>query len=41
MENRFHSPYKHWVRGLGVEVVVLSAFLLVVSLLGALVAWVR
>ncbi len=41
MENRFHSPYKHWVRGLGFEIVVLSAFLATAALIGAIVAWAR
>lgn len=37
MERRFHSPYRHWLTGLLVELVTFAAFLVVTSLI-ALVA---
>jgi hypothetical protein len=41
VENRFHSPYKHWVRGLFAEVVFLSLFVIALALIGVAVVWAR
>jgi len=41
VENRFHSPYKHWIRGLFSEVVLLSLFVIALALIGVAVVWAR
>ena len=37
--NRFHSPFKHWLSGLGAEVLAFGAFILVVAAAMALLVW--
>lgn len=39
VENRFHSPYRHWVRGMVAEVFYLGLFVVALCLIGAAIAW--
>lgn len=41
VENRFHNPYRHWVRGLFAEILILGLYMALLGLIGALVAWIR
>ncbi|MDO8847432.1 MAG: hypothetical protein Q7W51_03455 [Coriobacteriia bacterium] len=41
MEIRFHSPYRHAVSGLLVEIVSFAAFMLFAAGLALLAAWIR
>ncbi len=38
--HRFHSPFKHWVRGLVAEIAAFSAFILALFLLAVVLTWV-
>lgn len=40
MEIRFHNPYRHWVRGLLVELGFIAGFIIAAALLGLLAAWI-
>ena len=37
--HRFQSPFKHWLSGLGAEVLVFGAFIMVVGALMAVLVW--
>lgn len=37
--HRFQSPFKHWLSGLGAEVLGFGAFLLVVGVVMAVLVW--
>ncbi len=39
MERRYHSPYKHWVEGLLVELGVLAGFVILLIAVSFLVSW--
>jgi hypothetical protein len=39
LEIRFHNPYRHWVRGLLVELGFIAGFIAVAALLALLAAW--
>ncbi len=38
--NVFHSPFRHWVRGLGWELIAFAGFLLTALLLVAVLLWI-
>ena len=38
--HRFHSPFKHWVRGLLVEIAGFSLFIFALFLLAVAVTWI-
>ena len=37
--HRFQSPFKHWVSGLGAELLVFAAFIAAVGALMAVLVW--
>ncbi len=37
---RFHSPFRHWLSGLGVELLVFGAFIMAVGTLMAVLVWI-
>lgn len=39
MERRFHSPYKHWVSGLAIELAVIAGFAVALALVAVFVVW--